>query len=349
MAAYYTAKEMLRRGWEVNYICEDRSDQGYAQYEGIHIYRIPERRQYLQGLNYWALKKRMHEIKADFWYCRASTIYPVMAEKIARRSGGKTVWALGSDKQANPVNVDYGNKRILIQRRLSNFFTYKRISEIPTIVVQNYFQQSKLRQNFYVNSKICYSGHPLPPETALTNQPRENFILWIGHLRPGKRPLLFVSLAEWDLSKSAQYRIIASGNEPQLTQFIEDSAQRLPHLEFLGERSVDEVNQILLRARVLVTTSESEGFPNTHIQAWMRGVPVVSTGIDPDDLIKDKGLGMVVSNADELHDAVHKLVTDDQYWNKMSWRCRAFSESNFDIRRTVDKLIDILNDTDIQK
>ena len=77
----------------------------------------------------------------------------------------------------------------------------------------------------------------------------------------------------------------------ELIQSVEDSARRLPQLEFLCEVPVDEVNQILLRARALVTTSESEGFPNTHIQAWMRGVPVVSTGIDPDNLIKNEGLG----------------------------------------------------------
>ena len=71
--------------------------------------------------------------------------------------------------------------------------------------------------------------------------------------------------------------------------------------------------------------------------------------IDPDGLIQEQGLGVVVSNVDELHDAVHKLVSDDRYWNEMSRRCRAFSKSNFDIHRTVDKFIDILNDADIRK
>ena len=88
---------MLSRGWEVSYICEARSAQEYDQYEGIHIYRISKRRQYLQGLNYWALKKRMREIKADYWYCRASTIYPVMTEKIRTGVCGKN--RLGTSKR----------------------------------------------------------------------------------------------------------------------------------------------------------------------------------------------------------------------------------------------------------
>jgi glycosyltransferase involved in cell wall biosynthesis len=344
LVAYYTAKELLSRGWEVHYICEARSVQEYDQHEGMTIHRIPNRRQYLQGLNYWALKKKMHEIKANFWYCRSSKIYPVTVEKIARQSGGKTIWGLGNDGQAD--NRIYGSTNL--KRRLKKQFihriTCRGIPRIPIVLAQNRYQGNSLKRVYGVDAHILYNGHPIPKCNQLYAQDRQNLVLWVGHLRPGKRPDLFVSLAESGESNSIQYKMIASGNEPGLSRFVEENAGRLPQFEFLGERTVDEVNQILLRACALVTTSESEGFPNTHIQAWMRGVPVVSTGIDPDDLIKERGLGIVVSNADGLHDAVHKLMSDDQYWNEMSRRCRAFSESNFDIRRIVDKLIDILNE-----
>ena len=348
LVTYYTAKEMLSRGWEVNYICEARSVQEYDQYEGINIYRIPKRHWYLQPFNYWALKKRMNEIKAEYWYCHSSKVYPVLVEKIARRSGGRTVWVLASDAEADIQNNHSANLKKRLKRQLVHIIARRGIPRIPIILAQNREQEKKLKSNYGVGANVYYNGHPIPVYNRISARDRDNLVLWVGHLRPVKRPQMFVSLAERDRSKSAKYKMIASGNKPPLTQSIEDSAQRLPQLEFLGERSVDEVNQILLQARALVTTSESEGFPNTHIQAWMRGVPVVSTGIDPDGLIQEQGLGVVVSNVDELHDAVHKLVSDDRYWNEMSQRCREFSVSNFDIHRIVDQFIDILNTAENQ-
>jgi len=346
LAAYNIAKELLSRGWEVFYICEDRSAKKYDQYEGIKISRIPDRRWYSKGLNYWSLKKRMYEIKADYWYCRSSSIYlyPVMVERIARKSGGKTIWALRSNSDAEI----HKNRNSLLKEQVPTKFIQsilnKNIPKIPVILVQNNEQQNGLKENYNSNANIIYNGHPVPGLTEVDSRKRENIILWVGHLRPGKRPELFVSLAKRDLSNSIQYKMIASGNELEITQFVENSAQKLPQLEFLGERPVEDVNQLLLRARALVTTSESEGFPNTHIQAWMRGVPVVSTGIDPDDLIKKQGLGIIASSIDELHDAIQKLVIDEIYWNKVSQRCRNFSVTNFDIRRTVDSFIDIITE-----
>lgn len=77
------------------------------------------------------------------------------------------------------------------------------------------------------------------------------------------------------------------------------------------------------RARVFVNTSETEGFPNTFLQAWIRGIPVVSF-FDPDDVIRREGLGHAVASLDEMASAAHSLVTDSQQWLETSARCRAY-------------------------
>ncbi len=58
---------------------------------------------------------------------------------------------------------------------------------------------------------------------------------------------------------------------------IRDQAAQLPNVEFTGFLPLREVEPWFDRARALVCTSVYEGMPNVFLQAWARGVPVVSS------------------------------------------------------------------------
>jgi glycosyltransferase involved in cell wall biosynthesis len=88
------------------------------------------------------------------------------------------------------------------------------------------------------------------------------------------------------------------------------SISAMPAVEYVGQKTLAEVNELLARAHVLVNTSEHEGFPNTFIQAWMREVPVVSLRIDPDGVLGREGIGVLAQTEEQLVEAVRILVTD---------------------------------------
>jgi glycosyltransferase involved in cell wall biosynthesis len=116
--------------------------------------------------------------------------------------------------------------------------------------------------------------------------------------------------------------------EDALYESIRRNAALRPNLTFHGRRSYWDVNTMYARARLLINTSEVEGFPNAYLQAWIRGVPVVSY-IDPDGVIARNGLGAVVESAAQMRDAILRLLGDPSALADASSRCRAFMAREF--------------------
>ena len=73
---------------------------------------------------------------------------------------------------------------------------------------------------------------------------------------------------------------------------LTESARRLPNLTVSGALPHDAVVERLRRAVALVNTSSHEGMPNTYLEAWSLGVPVLTLAVDPDGLISERGLGV---------------------------------------------------------
>ncbi|MCA1656367.1 MAG: glycosyltransferase, partial [Actinobacteria bacterium] len=74
-------------------------------------------------------------------------------------------------------------------------------------------------------------------------------------------------------------------------------------------RPRDELIALYARAVAVVNTSGFEGFPNTFMEAWACGVPVLSLSVDPDGVIERHGLGGVA------HGSLERLAElGRSYW-----------------------------------
>jgi glycosyltransferase involved in cell wall biosynthesis len=161
------------------------------------------------------------------------------------------------------------------------------IHHADAIVVQTQ-HQADLLLRYYGRSDatLIRNFHPLPdnlPERA----PEPITITWVANIKAFKRPEAFVQLAE-DLRERSNVRLIMIGAPPLADSrwpALLAKIQAQPNLLYLGGLSQEAVNDCISRSHIFVNTSVHEGFANTFIQAWMRGVPVVSLAVDPDGLL----------------------------------------------------------------
>jgi glycosyltransferase involved in cell wall biosynthesis len=189
------------------------------------------------------------------------------------------------------------------------------------ISAQSDIQQKLLLENYQLPSSITNMSVEIP-ELA-PHSDRDIDVLWVNNLRDFKRPDILCELA----AEMPDVRFVMIGGgvvgHEDLHQNVEKAASEVPNLEYLGAVPYHEVNDYFLRAKLFVNTSDSEGFPNSFLQAWVRQVPVISF-FDPDSIIKDREIGVSPASPREARDAISELLNADDRRITMGTRAREF-------------------------
>ena len=351
LQAYYIARELIQRGWEIHYIREHNDRSGKELIiDGIILHALPVRDNHFRLLNIFYLKKIMEKIKADVWYCRATTNYTAPVTWTACKIGGRVIWASSSDAQVTKKlfkrEVKNPLKKIIFSIfKLANRSLFSiSLKYTDHIILQSNIQNKKLRLNHNRNGIVIPNAHPIPD---YSDKNRKKIILWIGRLHELKQPEIFIDIAK--RFKFQDYRFIMAGrpmnNRIITLKEIFEAVENLPDFDYLGEIDSVKIHDLMQKSMLLVSTSEHEGFPNTFIEAWLRGVPVVSLKVDPDSYLKKFNMGKVSENREQMCRDIHILMTNTALWKAVSENCSKVSKTVFNIVTHVDKLEDIINIT----
>lgn len=186
------------------------------------------------------------------------------------------------------------------------------LEKISKIVVQNKEQAISLYENYNKESITI----PNIWQTSTVNCQNDGKIIWIGNFRALKRPEWFLRLA--DIFSQEQFIMAGYPDTSNLDLFekCENLAVSLKNLTFMGGISFTESEKLFDGAKILICTSEYEGFPNTFLQAWSRSIPVIST-VNPNNLITEKGLGIMVKNEVELELGLKELINKEDCADKI--------------------------------
>src|SRR5690606_14805489 len=121
-----------------------------------------------------------------------------------------------------------------------------------------------------------------------------------------------------------------------------DRVGKLTNLTYLGLQAQDTVNKVLAESHIFINTSEYEGFANTFIQAWMRGAPVLSLSVNPDNIFDDKTLGICAGgNFDQRRSELIDLINDEERRRRMELAVKLHARKNHG-EENAAKLISLL-------
>jgi len=284
-----------------------------------------------------SLYRLLREIGPDIIYQRVACAYTAVCALYARRRGVPLVWHVSHDTELAPGHLD--RARNFLRLHLEKWMAQWGARHATSIVVQTELQAELLKKNYRrAADAVIPNFHPRAVETIDKTGPLT--VMWIANLKPWKQPEIFVRLAA-NLKDREDIRFVmvgaaaAPGKRWPWELALMSDIQETANLQYLGEKSQEEVNALLARAHIFVNTSKHEGFPNTFIQAWLRDVAVVSLHVDPDRVLESGGAGIVAHSEAALVAAVRNLIDAPEARAGVVARGRKHAETHHSLRNAT--------------
>lgn len=298
------AAGLIERGYSVSMICLDFGQPAYTNIDGIDIYRahrpfggIPVLRFFWPRLT--SIWRCLKLAEADIYYYRTAGMLAGVVAAFARRHGRHSIFAAaGNPDLLNPTpKIRFARDRLIYEYGLRH---------VDTILVQNAVQQQLCKQEYGRESILIPNMYEMRKPESVDNPERQK-VLWVGTIRRIKQPQCFLDLAR--ALPSLRFQMVGGPDRanPRLFDTLKAEAAALPNVDFAGFVPYADVGSHFEKAAILVNTSESEGFPNTFLQAWAQGIPTVSF-VDSGARIHGRIPGKVVRNQLDLCQTVEGLM-----------------------------------------
>jgi len=337
------ARELAARGYRVSFVTLDHGQPDGIQHDGITVYRAYTRAAGLPGLRFvhprWTgLWAAMARADADVYYKRCADYEVGQAALWCRRHGRRFVFAIANDPDCLP-------QLPLLESRRERCLYRWGLRMADTIIAQTTTQQGLLRKNFNLESTVVPNCCPMPTEEdTLAADPARNpspRVLWLGRITEQKR-------LEWllDVAERCPHMVFdvvgAAGDQSAYATNLFRRAAGIPNVVMHGRVPHDDVPRFYRQAAVLCCTSLYEGFPNTFLEAWSRGLPVVST-FDPDGVIAKHGIGWNADTVDEVAKQLKRALAEPEEWRAASGASRRYCRENHSPEASASRLEQILS------
>jgi glycosyltransferase involved in cell wall biosynthesis len=327
------ATELARRGFPVSMISHDYGQEEGVVVDGVRVHRMYAPNAGIRIVRFvhprltslWSALKRAD---ADIYYQRTAACATGFLAAFCRANGKKSVFAGASDVDFMP-----GQESITFARDRW-IFAYG-VRNVDAIFAQNPCQQENALRHYGRDSVLipnCYRA----PEGARAD-PR-GYVLWVANVRSQKRPQYLIELAR----RLPQHRFVMVGGSDsdrrslEYADAIRAQAAQLPNVEVNKFIPFHEAEKLFDGARVVLNTSTYEGFPNTFLQAWARGAPIVSF-VDTGSRHRGKPVYEMARDMDHATRQLDRLMTDDVAWHAASARVL----EHFRERHSVDSVVDL--------
>jgi glycosyltransferase involved in cell wall biosynthesis len=324
----FMAKWLAKRGHKVSMLTNHEGQPPEQMIDGVRVIRLNREDAGLPGIRFFhprwtSLIAGMKQADADVYYHNVAEHVTGQVALWCRMNGRRFVFSTAHDSDCEPALIHLPSWRERILYRYGLLHSDRVISQTLT-------QERMLRDGFDVKSTVISMPCPLSTLPPVHRSQRDSppRILWVGRIQPGKRPHMLLDMAE----RAPEFIFEIAGAQNRDSQYgseVLERAKKMPNVILHGRVPRESMLALYRRALVLCCTSTREGFPNTFLEAWSEGTPLVTT-FDPDDLVASRGLGGLGTNAEELLRAIRILAASDSAWSTASSNARQHFVETYD-------------------
>ena len=355
--ANFLAQELAERGFNVSYICQTIDSKRVNTLEQIgsivvHFLKPSGRFQWLDQNKYIT---PLNKIQPNYVLQRLSSNVTYVLGKYCKKNQSKLIWFC-TDNMNPIVNFHFSKFKerssmkslgilkysvFALSNLIMDYYRNKGMREVSFAFTQNDYQQQKIKENFNLESVRMISGHPLPLKTiSISDRFNEKKILWCGNLGVHKRPELFIELVK--KMKDSGFIFVMVGGHSDKTYVDKLFSIPIDNLIITGKLSFEAALEHFDNASLLINTSTSEGFANTYIQSWLRGVPTLVFGANPNQIITNYNLGFNIGSLEEAEITINQLFSDYKTYEAMSTKVLNYAIKNHSVNVMTDNFLKAL-------
>lgn len=320
-------------GHDVHFIVDDFGQSDRVEESGVALHKVPLR--YMGGSNlhlpadWLRFIRALFVIDADVHLMKVPRNLLLPLAVFARVRRRKVIYVGQRDVDATKEGARSAD-------RLPSYLFYRGgLAMVDAVVAQTASQQRNFLSSLGKAATVIPNVVTLPEMDVAG---KSNYVLWVGNSSHRKQPEKFLEVVR-ALPDISFRMIMAPSNERPDDDFIASQARDLPNIEYLGFVPFQKIMDEYRGARLFVSTSLSEGFPNTFLQSWQYGTPVVSLHVDPDGVIGRHLLGKVSGTLDKLIGDVRALYSNDDEWARLSANSADYVRDNHSLAAVVDQYL----------
>ncbi len=311
------------RGYRVSLLSWDEGQEDGIVVDGVRVYKICREESGLGGIRFFhprwtGLVRAMKKANADVYYQNCGEYVTGQVAWWCIRNGRRFVYSVASDPDCD---LRLPEMKTIRERVLYRYG----LRHADRVIVQTRTQREMLLSGFGIESEVI----PMPclaPQNfdRMLREPSDagpHKVLWIGRICEVKRPDRLLEIAE--ACPDVVFDLVGPIYDGEYAREVRRRAERIPNVRVHGPISRDRVPEFYSRADCLLCTSKVEGFPNTFLEAWSHGLPIIST-FDPDNIIAKRGLGAVADDVRGLIAQVRELVKSPEQRREASERARKY-------------------------
>ncbi len=310
---------LVKRGFSVRFVTLDYGQPDGVNISGITVYKAYEKEAGIRGLRFvyprWTgLWKALALADADVYYHRGAECETGQVSMWCRLHHRKFIFAAASETDCH--------RALPRLPAMKDRFLYRvGIRQADAVIAQTSIQQELLLEDMGIRA-FCVPncGRMSSATRSKVVPPRAGdwklSVLWVGRFAGVKRLEWLLDVA--NLCPKTEFTVIGDSNQASdYTRSLHERGNQMPNVRLLGRVPYQEMGRYYQDSQVLCCTSIHEGFPNTFLEAWDLGLPVIST-FDPDGVIASEGLGWIVQDVDGIVACLRAIITSPNLWKSAS-------------------------------
>jgi glycosyltransferase involved in cell wall biosynthesis len=313
-----TARWLAQRGYPVTMITWDNGQDNDIHVDGVRMLKMCRQDAGIPGLRFFvprwsSLVNALQKADADLYYHNCAEYVTGQVAMWCRRNHKVFVFSTASNMDCEPSLPEMKAWRVRALYRYG-------LKHADTLIAQTEYQKNLLRTGFGLDSIVLpmpcpgpSEGEYLPPDPP---DPSRAIVVWIGRIIDIKRLEWFLDVAE--ALPDLTFKIVGGASaDSEYVRNLMKRAESLTNVVHCGLIPREQMPEVYKHASLLCCTSKIEGLPNTFLEAWSHGLPVVST-FDPDGWIQSRRLGITATDVNGLVNGIRKLINSPHEWRRAS-------------------------------